>query len=97
MSSSARDREKAHVFFYRDNYRRAARVLPILLVIMLVQIIIIGYQLFTRPKPDYFVTTMRGDVIRLAPLTQTKAVQSSRKQLQESDHEISTQSSPITQ
>ena len=62
MSSGARAREKQSVFFYRYNYRRATRVLLVMFVLMLIQTIIIGYQLVTRMKPQYFATTTAGKV-----------------------------------
>ena len=80
MSSGARAREKQSVFFYRYNYRRVARVLLFVFVLMLIQTIIIGYQLVTRMRPQYFATTTVGKVIALSPLTQAQALTVSKQQ-----------------
>lgn len=80
MSGGARAREKQHVFFYRDNYRRIARTIAVLLVIMLIQTAIIAYQLITRPRPYYFATTTHGEVVQLMPLSRAQATQKTREQ-----------------
>ncbi|MCD6055971.1 MAG: hypothetical protein K0R12_933 [Gammaproteobacteria bacterium] len=85
MSSGAREREKLSVFFYRDNYRRAVRLLSLLFILMLIQTLVIGYQFVTRPAPQYFATTSIGKVIPLAPVTQNAARQSTQAQMKLSD------------
>lgn len=80
MSSGARAREKQGVFFYRYNYRRITRVLFVVFVFMLIQTIIIGYQLVTRARPQYFATTTSGKVIVLSPLSRAQAQGVSQQQ-----------------
>lgn len=55
--------------FYRDNYRRLVLALVILLITNLGLVTIVFYQIYDRPEPKYFATTVDGRIMPLFPLS----------------------------
>ncbi len=53
--------------FYRDQYRKLLIALVASIVIMLGLILAIIYVVLNQPKPEYYASTLNGQVIRMIP------------------------------
>jgi intracellular multiplication protein IcmL len=55
--------------FYRDNYRRLVIAVVFLLIIVATLISVVFYQIYNRPEPKYFASTVDGRIMQLFPLS----------------------------
>lgn len=56
--------------FYRDNYRRLVGAVMFLLFIVAMLICVVFYQIYNRPEPKYFATTVDGRIMQLFSLSE---------------------------
>lgn len=56
--------------FYRDNYRRVVGALLVLLLVNFILVGVVFYQIYDRPSPQYFATSVDGRITPIFPLSE---------------------------
>jgi intracellular multiplication protein IcmL len=62
------ERIKSSKGFYRDNYDRVCGLLLIFLIIIALLSAVLVFLYMHRPVPDFYATSMNGELSKLAPM-----------------------------
>jgi hypothetical protein len=68
MIGARQHHARFHSDFYRESYHKILNALLFSCVIILALIAAIIYLILSKPSPNYYATTMSGQIIRMIPM-----------------------------